>query len=105
MRKCCICQTSPDSLFQSALNIYTSALGINTHLYNGYQYIDFDHAIKGNPFFGNSFFSDGTITYDDIYYNAVNIFYDILNDDVVIAGYDSATQLILKNEKITALVC
>jgi hypothetical protein len=94
-------QSSFDTSFDRALSVYTSRAGTNSHLYNGSQYIDYDHRITGNPFFEASHFADGSIVYDGIFFENVQMFYDILHDDVVIKNYNDSS-LILVKEKISS---
>jgi hypothetical protein len=47
-------QGSFDSAFGRALSVYTTMAGTSSHLYNGSEYLDYDHKIKGNPFFASS---------------------------------------------------
>jgi hypothetical protein len=94
-------QNASDSSYAKAVAVYTNTVGVNTHLYNGSEYIDYDHRITGNPFFGSLYFTDGSIVYDDVLYTNVKMFYDILNDDVVIKNYND-TALLLSKEKISS---
>src|SRR4030095_11137029 len=88
-----------DSSFTNAVSVYTNTAGTNSHLYNGSEYVDYDHKIKGNPFFASSYFADGSVFYDGILYHDVQMFYDILHDDVVIKNYNGLP-LILAKEKV-----
>jgi hypothetical protein len=94
-------QNAFDSSLTRALSVYTNITGVNLHLYNGSEYIDYDHRIKGNPFFLSLSFADGAIVYDGILYENVKMFYDILHDDVVIKNYND-TALLLAKEKISS---
>jgi len=94
-------QATFDSSFEKAASVYSKLIDINSHIYNGSEYIDYDHRITGNPFFESSYFTDGSIVFDGILYPHVNMFYDILHDDVVIKNYND-TALILVKEKISA---
>lgn len=94
-------QNSFDSSYKKAVAVYTNASGVNAHLYNGSEYIDYDHRITGNPFFASSYFADGDLVYDGILYTDVQLFYDILHDDVVIKNYND-TALLLVKEKISS---
>jgi hypothetical protein len=95
-------QNSFDSSLNDAVAVYTKAAGEKTHLYNGSAYVDYDHRIQGNPFFASTYFETASLTYDGIYYPGISMFYDILNDDVVIKNYNTETPLILVKEKISA---
>jgi hypothetical protein len=95
-------QNSFDSSLNKVIEVYTKAAGVKAHLYNGSAYVDYDHRIQGNPFFESTYFEAGSLTYDGIYYAGIDMFYDILNDDVVIKNYNTETPLILVKEKISA---
>jgi hypothetical protein len=94
-------QQSFDSSFADAQAVYTKAIGVNAHLYTGSEYVDYDHTMTGNPYFASLYFTNGAIVYDDILYKNVQMFYDILNDDVVLKNYND-TALLLPKEKVSS---
>ncbi|HEX5151383.1 MAG TPA: hypothetical protein VFW07_08035 [Parafilimonas sp.] len=94
-------QNSFDSSFADAVSVYKKTMGENIHLFNGSEYIDYDHRISGNPFFGSLHFTDGSVVYDDITYTHIQMIYDILNDDVIIKNYNGIA-LLLTKEKISS---
>ncbi|HVX25585.1 MAG TPA: hypothetical protein VHB70_04550 [Parafilimonas sp.] len=94
-------QNSFDSSFTKAVSIYTNTLNTNIHLYNGSEYIDYDHRIKGNPLYQSLSYVPGSIIYDGTYYGNVEMFYDILHDDVIIKNYND-TALLLVKEKVSS---
>lgn len=94
-------QYTPDSSYAQALAVYNHTLGIGRHLYNGREYTDYDHRIKGTPFFSNTYFTSGSIVYDGISYTDVQLFYDELNDNIVMKNYND-TAIILLRQKTAA---
>jgi hypothetical protein len=94
-------QQSFDSAFTQAASVYNNTMGSNIHLYNGTEYIDYDHRVTGDPFFQDSYFTNGSIIYDNVFYNNVQLFYDVLRDNVVIKNYNNFP-LLLINEKVAA---
>ncbi len=94
-------QNAFDSSVTKAVAVYTNLINLNAHLYNGSEYVDYDHKIKGNPFFESAYLYNGEIFYDGVSYKNVAMFYDILNDDVVIKNYND-TAMILVKEKVSA---
>ncbi len=94
-------QQSFDSSFADAAAVYTKAIGANQHLYTGSEYVDYNHTMIGNPYFAYLYFTNGAIVYDDILYNGIQMFYDILNDDVVLKNYND-TALLLPKEKVSS---
>lgn len=94
-------QTSLDSSYAGALAVYTKTIGVNQHIYNGVEYIDYDHRINGNPFFEKNYFVKGSVVYDGVLYNNMLMFYDIWRDNVVIKNYNNLPLLLVK-EKVAA---
>jgi hypothetical protein len=94
-------QQSFDSAFTQAASVYNNTMRENIHLYNGIEYIDYDHRITGDPFFEDSYLTKGSIIYDGIFYDNLQLFYDVLRDNVVIKNYNNAP-LLLINEKVAA---
>jgi len=94
-------QTSFDSSYANAISVYTTTIGLNQHIYNGAEYIDYDHRITGSPFFEKNSFVNGSIVYDGILYNNVQLIYDIWRENVVIKNYNRLP-LLLINEKVSA---
>lgn len=94
-------QTPLDSSYINALTVYANTVGVNQHIYNGAEYIDYDHRINGNPFFEKKSFAGGSIMYDGVLYNNVQIIYDIWRDDVVIKNHNNLPLLLVK-EKVAA---
>jgi hypothetical protein len=100
-------QTSADSTtngvktYNSTLNMYYAALGPQSRLYNGEEYIPNYAGVKGNPYFNNATdWGTGNITYDGYQYKNVKIRYDLYKDEVIIPLYKSAIQIILLNNKM-----
>ena len=94
-------QNSFDSSFADAASVYKNAMGVNIHLFNGSEYVNYDHRITGDPFFESVFFKSGSLVYDGIPYTDIKMSYDILNDDVVITNYNGLP-LLLTKEKISS---
>jgi hypothetical protein len=90
-----------DSSYAKAVAVYKSNAGTSMHLYNGSEYIDYDHRIKGNPYFAGYGYYTGSIIYDGILYDSIEMMYDILNDNIIIKNYND-TALLLVQEKISA---
>lgn len=94
-------QTSFDSSYANAVSVYTATVGLNQHIYNGAEYIDYDHRITGSPFFEKNSFVNGSVVYDGVLYNNIQLIYDIWRGDVVIKNY-TGLPLLLINEKVSA---
>ncbi len=94
-------QAPLDSSYANALSVYANTVGVNQHIYNGVEYVDYDHRISGNPFYEKNFFVKGSIVYDGILYNDVQLIYDIWREDVVIKNHNNLPLLLIK-EKVAA---
>lgn len=100
----CLClraQYESDSSYNKVIAVYNRTIGINKHLFNGTEYIDYDHRTTGSPFFSNTYFTSGTVTYYGVFYNNVQIFYDELNDNAILKNYND-TPLVLVREKVAS---
>src|SRR3954452_5902520 len=70
---------------QNAISAYHQFLSPQTSLYNGSEYVDYAYTInEGTPFFEDTQFSNGTVTYDNVLYTDVPILYDEVLEEVVI---------------------
>ena len=101
----CDAQSSDTAFVQSAVNNalkgYKEAVGMQTHLYNGTEYVNhFKPYLVGNQFFETNSFSKGNIYYDGAWYTDVPMLYDVINDDVVTMHNSSGSKLKLINAKI-----
>jgi hypothetical protein len=90
-----------DQSFKSVLDVFKKASPQSSHLYNGTEYVPYDHRIKGDPYFESSLFEPGSLVYDGYAFDSVPMFYDILNDVVVIKYYNKEEPVQLLNEKIS----
>jgi hypothetical protein len=92
-----------NSLFNSyPVSLYYHALGENTHIYTGYEYVTPDRNIKGSPYF----LADGpipaTIFYDDSYYQNIPVLFDIVLDELVINRLGQNFKISLVSDKLTS---
>lgn len=71
------------------VSLHNSALGENIHLYNGPENRGYNHLATGHPYFQADELQNGTVYYDDTYYENVPMLYDLLQDNVVIQQYVS----------------
>jgi len=77
---------------------FKSVVQNKTLLYNGREYTMYDHRIKGSPFLDENLLK-GNVYYRDYYFRDVSMFYDMMNDEIVILSYDqfSFIQLVKTN--------
>lgn len=96
-----ITDTFPNSQDSNFLvDLYSSAIGENAHLYNGREYFTYDKRIKGNPFFETDSMTAGNISYNGGEYDNVPMLYDITRDEVIINRYHQNFKISLLTEKL-----
>ncbi|MHA6249849.1 hypothetical protein ACXYMU_18065 [Pontibacter sp. CAU 1760] len=99
-------QAPPDSTFlQTAVSnvraTYEQAVGIQAHLYNGTEYIDYKKShIQGSQFFVSKGVERGEINYDGTWYTDIPMLYDLVLDEVVLPHNSSGLLLKLIREKV-----
>jgi hypothetical protein len=97
-------QTTTDSTgLNHAIANYNTAIGQQSHLYNGPEYEYYDPLIKGNAYVLDiKNFSAGSVTYDGFLYSNVPMLYDINAAKVVILLYNNFTKISLLNDRISS---
>ena len=83
---------TPDSLppgiapaYDTALSIYHAYLAPETGLYRGIEYASYDvHLREGHPYFGERRRRPGTVVYDSVLYDHVQLLYDEVKDIVIV---------------------
>ncbi|MDN3550522.1 hypothetical protein [Mucilaginibacter aquaedulcis] len=90
---------------QIALNhikdVYNTAIGEQSRLYNGPEYDVYNPVIKGNAnFLDKDDFVSGSVIYDGIFYKDVPIIYDINRNLVVARLYNKFSKYILLSERL-----
>lgn len=82
---------------------YTGSLGLNARLYNGPEYLDYSSTIKqGILFFDSRTFQAGSVVFDSIFYPALQLRYDVVNDILMVLHPTSSVSIQLRNETISA---
>ncbi|WP_153799802.1 hypothetical protein [Foetidibacter luteolus] len=82
---------------EHAIQLYHDFLSPETSLYNGIEYVDYAHLLKeGHPFFDASAFAKGSLVYNGIMYNDVELLYDVVKDEAILhaPGYIAKMQLL-----------
>jgi hypothetical protein len=69
------------------IKYHNSVLGVNIHLYNGWQDPGYNHQAIGNPYFLTDEVQKGAVFYDDTYYPDVLFQYDLTQDNLVVIQY------------------
>jgi len=101
------CQTSADTTFlvkatQNAESIYTRTIGVESHLYNGVLYKEYNpHANDdGFPYFLKDDWTEGNLLYDGEVYQNVPMLYDVINDKLIIDHDFGGVKLSMISEKV-----
>lgn len=83
------------------IDVYYQALGEQSPLYNGSEYIEYTFTFEeGHPFFGSATWVMGNINFDGLTFHEVPMAYDIIKDQVVIKDFRKAFNIILPSKKI-----
>ena len=97
-------QRSIDSLSGSQpgpVKVYYDAMGEQSPLYNGREYVEYSGTIQvGHPFYHTTEFAKGTIIYEGMQFNDAMILYDIVKDKVIIRHFNKIFRIDLPVEKI-----
>lgn len=80
--------------------LYKNAIKENLRLYNGSEYVNNNHGIKGFPYFKSADILRGSVFYDGNLYNDVAMQYDIATDELIIQDYTKNYPVKLIAEKI-----
>ena len=92
---------SDASVINNVISVFDKAIGEQSHLYNGKEYINYPYQFSdGHPFFLWDNWQKGTILYDGTFYKDVSILYDIVRDAVVILHFNNFTKISLIKEKV-----
>lgn len=79
---------------------YENTMNLQSHLYNGSEYVDYDNYIDGHQYFGSDDWEDGSIHYDGTLYRDVPLLYDVMLDQVVTENFAGPLRIRLVGEKI-----
>jgi hypothetical protein len=93
------------AFLQRAINdaetAYKEKAGMQTHLYNGTEYVDYrQFYLKGHQFFESNQFAKGDIYYDGAWHKQVPILYDVVLDEVIIPHNSSGSKIKLIYSKV-----
>lgn len=96
-------QTATDSTgYNRVVAGYYTAIGKQSHLYNGTEYEFYPPHIKGNAYvFDVNAFKAGSVNYDGVDYYNVPMLYDLNKDAVIILLYNNFTKVSLISERVS----
>lgn len=79
---------------------YLKKMGLSSNLYLGAEYQHYWNRVKGNPFFLNENFQNGSVYYDRTFYDSVQLSYDMMKDQLVIQNEGIQFGIVLVSAKI-----
>ncbi|HET9280231.1 MAG TPA: hypothetical protein VFN95_18685 [Flavitalea sp.] len=83
------------------VKVYFAAMGEQSPLYNGREYVEYSGTIQvGHPFYNTTEFTKGSIIYEGMLFNDAMILYDIVKDKVIIRHFNQIFRIDLPVEKI-----
>jgi hypothetical protein len=85
---------------QQVSNHYRTEMHLHSHLYNGSEYVEYDHYIDGHQYFGSDEWEDGVIHYDGALYREVPLLYDVKLDQVITENLAGPLRIRLVSEKV-----
>lgn len=106
---CCFLETSAQTGSRSSVNLdqvdsvlsmASRAIGLNSPIYTGNEYIGYNPAIKGHAFFATEELTRGKIFYDGVLYYDLLLKYDIVQDEVLLFTSPGSLPIKLIKQKI-----
>ena len=102
-------QSTRDSAYygstEKIIGLYYMALGEQSPIYNGNEYIEYALILQeGHPFFKSSLFTNGDIYFDGMLFLGIPMGYDLIKDQVVIRDFHNIYKINLPANKIQQFV-
>lgn len=85
----------------NAVSSYHHYIDKQSRLYSGIEFVGYSPKIENIPFFPESTWRRGSIVYDGIFYDTVQMMYDAVKDRVVILHYNGFFRMSLFTEKVS----
>lgn len=79
-----LAQSSPDTSTSPVYTAYMTSIGAGANLYNGTEYTASYPQVKGSPFWNETGFETGIISYNGVVYKSIPIAYDLVTNEVII---------------------
>lgn len=93
--------TSLSPAIRNAINIYSTTLTEQLGLYNGKEYEEYITPFdEGHPYFNETGWTKGTVSFDGNVYTDVSIRYNLVTDEVIILNFNKVTKIRLLKEKV-----
>ena len=98
-------QQSADSLLykESISNlhrIYLNEIGDNAQIYHGSEYIRYGQKTAGFPYYESDSILMGSINYQGNLYKGMNLFYNLVTDEIIIPDYSRSALITLARGKV-----
>ena len=95
----------PDSSFvqsarYQAVAAYEKATHVQSHVFEGNEYITHDHRIKIHPFYRVDSLQTGTVALNGVTYHNVRMLYDIVRDELAVQPPEGGFRIRLRTDKI-----
>jgi hypothetical protein len=83
----------------TAVSFYYKFTDQRSRLYNGKEYIGYPQ-MEGHPFFGDPDLHRGSVFYDGLLFDSVNMQYDLVKDELIIQHFDVFFKIVLISSKV-----
>jgi hypothetical protein len=73
-------------------------------IFNGAEYVGYGQQINGHPYFGSDSLMLGDIVYEGVLYKGIPLFYDLVEDAVLIQSFSGKHFVRVNNAKVSAFI-
>jgi hypothetical protein len=100
-----LAQQSPDSILHKEYvskihQVYLNGIDDNAEIYHGNEYIRNGQKANGFPFFEEDHLLAGSVSYLGTVYNNLNLYYDMVSDEIIIPNYSKNALIALSPGKV-----
>lgn len=92
---------SSDLAISKASADHLKLLGEHAAIYAGTEYVGYGQQINGTPFWGEDKIFGGHLVYQGVLYKDLPLFYDLVNDAVILRSFDKKYFIRLASDKIS----
>ncbi len=98
-------QQAPDSvLYKESISkihqVYLNEIGDNAQIYHGSEYIRNGQKAIGFPFYESDSVLTGSVSYQGMIYTGLNLFYNLVSDELISKNYEFNALISLAPEKV-----
>lgn len=96
-----------DTLFvgqasEVAINGYRNAIGVQAHIYNGSEYLEYKPQNDEHPYLYDDW-NYGTVVYQNVKYDRMPLYYDLVNDQLI-TNYTHGKKIQLIRQQVSSFV-